>query len=844
MTTIVQKADLAAADFANDNTNSAGGISVKTSAGSAVGIAIAANNTLLAAPGGAARVGYARAGVGGQGRTEQDKLGEVVSAWDSIPAGTNIASVDCAPFIAIADADAVARGLTLVYTHGTYNMATNITTTAPTYFEDGAMLSVNTGVTVTLNGHVEASEYQIFSGAGTVVVGSNQHLQYPDWWGQPVSTVSSFPYKNAPQELLRGSEAEKFAITLAKAISFTDYPNFALNDRAKSAFASGSVKVSIVGDSITAGSDNWRSNTYVSMLKSKLKQTFPWINFTFVNYAIPGMTAATLVSDTYVGVTQGSYVLGTNFYFPVNNGGLNNNAAIATTTLALLNEDYWPTGSVIGKTWKQHIADSNPDMILYAFGMNDGTDINAFNTSYNAFQTYIQAQYPTNTPWFTLVSCFLPTKNPPAGQPHATWQVPAQSISDQVRYFAKRDNYGLIDANAVFDVLRDGTRHDYIPFTHEANWRYAQDTTKWTYGSGFDYYPAFGRAQGTGMAVRNIAARDIDFSATFTDIAFSGVYFVGRMSYRNQNLIPGGLTGYTVDTIIQSNTSIATIQVYYGATVIKTTTYDQGAVPVVGQTFAVKLRAYGDHLEVWFNNLLLLDFATVDSCYSGAVQVGVPNGAGAVSFLGLSYAETFAETPSHVDKLWIYGRPVYDATPTFQLYSDFEYNPDSIGGSVINHPSRWGHNTYYGFGIVRFVEELKQRVNSLSVNVSKRATSVYTTAAAPGTPELVATMPQVTVNLRTASTLLVRLDASYNESLGATYPQLGLFVDTTWAYSSYIPIPSSAVTMGQVSITFMVTLAAGPHTIAMGAARSAAPEVFTIGHAGTEYSMTVIDVTK
>lgn len=792
--------------------------------------------TDLALSSGAAGVGFLQAGSGAVAITTQDRLRQTVSIYDFLSASFVTATTDCSTAMLAADTYAAANGFTVEYSHGTFLVSNSITLTAPVFFEKGASIAPSTGITVAFTNYVDAGTYQIFSGNGTVTVVNEAKDSHSDWWGQPVSTLSSFPYAPAPIELLRGLDHEKFAITLAKAQQFTDYPNFKLNPKIKTAFASGTVRVTIVGDSISAGADNWRSNAYTTLLRAKMKQTFPWINFVFVNMCIPGMTSGNLVSDSYVGVDRSAYVISTNFWFPVNNGGLNNNDTLAGTNRALLNEDYWPAGSVNGKTWKKHVSDTNPDMIVYAFGMNDGTDLDAFNTNYAAFQTYMGTEYPGNAPWFALVSCFLPTKNPPAGQPHATWQIPAQAISDQVRYFAKRDNYGLIDANGVFDVLRDGSRHDHTPFIHEPNWRYGADTTKWTFGSGFVFNSAQARGEGTGMAVRNIAARDVDFSATFFVTAFDGVYYVARMSYRNQNLVPGGLTGYTVDVVQQSNSQNASITVYYKGTVIKSATYNQGAMPVVGQSFAVKIKSIGDRMEVWLNSALVVDFDTVNTCYAGAVQVGVAQGVGYVKYLGLSYAESYAETPSHVDKLWLYGKPVYSGN-TFQMYSDFEVNDDSIGGSVVNHPSRWGHNTYYGFGVMRFIEELRQRVNDRIV-IQKRAVTPFTVSAAINTPQIVNTIQSIVVTPRVATHFSVQVNVVYSVVGQTTYPQIGLFVDGTWSYSSYVPI---AADMGMASVSFSVPISAGTHTIALGAVRSGVAETYTIGHSGGEYSINLIE---
>ena len=52
-------------------------------------------------------------------------------------------------------------------------------------FLQGGSLNIDAGVTVTINGHIEAGLYQIFSGAGSVdfVAGSVKEV-YPQWWGE------------------------------------------------------------------------------------------------------------------------------------------------------------------------------------------------------------------------------------------------------------------------------------------------------------------------------------------------------------------------------------------------------------------------------------------------------------------------------------------------------------------------------------------------------------------------------------------------------------------------------------------------------------------------------------
>ena len=70
---------------------------------------------------------------------------------------------------------------------GTYDIATNLTIPANVSLrpERGAVLSIATGVTLTINGALDAGPYQIFSctGTGKVVfnVGTAKEI-YPEWW--------------------------------------------------------------------------------------------------------------------------------------------------------------------------------------------------------------------------------------------------------------------------------------------------------------------------------------------------------------------------------------------------------------------------------------------------------------------------------------------------------------------------------------------------------------------------------------------------------------------------------------------------------------------------------------
>ena len=652
-------------------------------------------------------------------------------------------------------------------------------------------------------------------------------------WGHVISPVTPYPYpEDLPLEVLQGVNGEQVSVALAKTLAFTDTPAFKLNARAGAAFRKGSVRVTIVGDSITAGADNWGPNSYTSLLSTQLKQTFPWVTFNFQNLAIGGMSAGVLIADSYRGANSlEDLVVGSNFWFPPNGGGVNNNPVVAPVGHTLLNDDTWPMGSTPGKSWRQHVLDSNPDIIVWAFGMNDGINYDGFLNNYELFQSFVAANIVGAMPWFTLVSCFLPDKVPPAGQPHAEWQTAAQCIADQVKYLAKRDNYGLIDANSVFNLLRDGIRHDYPVYAYEGNWRFAGDTTKWTFPGGFSL--SGNTATGTGLAVRAIKARDIDASFNFRLGAFTGGAFVPRIQYRTEPGVAG--SGYSADAVFLHGSPTLTVLLYYRSTVIAFKEFDQGAVAGVGHITALKVKCYGDRHEVWVGGNKLIDTTDQRSLFAGTLSIGVAQGSGDVYFPGIAYGNTWdaPDMPTTVDRKMLLGTPIYDAGGNFVTYGDFITNPDSLGGNVVNHPTAWGHNTYYGLGVARFVAELKQQVSTRLKHVEQSSASFVVSSDAP---QLVPLTPPVVLACSATTRVVVTIMFAYSNTSTTCSPQVGYFLNGTWAGSSYVP-PSG--TFGMQTLVFSTTLPKGVHKVELGAVRAAATDVFTIGRVGTTSTLSV-----
>lgn len=103
---------------------------------------------------------------------------------------------------------------TIIFPRGKYKISSDITNLTGGdivfRFESGASLEINTGVTVTLNGTVEAAQtQQIFYGEGNIIGLKNQHL-YPEWWGASGSILTTSGSINSGTRVLLLTSAIDF----------------------------------------------------------------------------------------------------------------------------------------------------------------------------------------------------------------------------------------------------------------------------------------------------------------------------------------------------------------------------------------------------------------------------------------------------------------------------------------------------------------------------------------------------------------------------------------------------------------------------------------------------------
>jgi hypothetical protein len=204
------------------------------------------------------------------------------------------------------------------------------------------------------------------------------------------------------------------------------------------ALASGTVKVALVGDSITeATADVEEENSWGALLRQSLERAFPSISWSFVNLSLGARHAGHLADPNYLALASepGDPDLG--FY---------RNVASAFP------RESWMAGSVVGKSWRDHIMDEAPDLVVWAHGMNNfHLTGHEYHLAVVDFLDY--AATWAKAPSVALVTTFLPTR---LDNTYFGRQTAHDGHYRIVRDLVVTRRLGLIDANRVYHYLPDG----------------------------------------------------------------------------------------------------------------------------------------------------------------------------------------------------------------------------------------------------------------------------------------------------------------------------------------------------------------------------------------------------
>ncbi len=454
------------------------------------------------------------------------------------------------------------------------------------------------------------------------------------------------------------------------------------------AIALGTAKVVFVGDSITEAADVEEENTWTALLRQNLERIFPEVAWSFANLSLGSRHAEHLADPAYLALTSEPVDKDLGFFrAPAND----------------FPRESWQTGSVSGKSWRDHVKDEAPDLVIWAHGMNNfhlsGLE---YYTAVTAFLDF--ASTWAKTPTVVLATTFLPTRLDPA---YRVRQVTHDGHYRILRDLAVIRRLGVIDANRVYHYLRDGIDEGRRQWFREDDFR-GWNTAWWGFLEGGSGQVALsgGRLQFSGMARPRRKLLAADFQADLTWRSADA----GDVLAFNYSIDPDN----SADRY-EFQWSGPNLKIYWKG-VVKLSAVDVAAS--VGTDNYVRVRCDGARHRLWINGVLKLDGNDFESLAEGSCAYRAYLGSGAAAEVGctlkIGYTARYARPLLHEDDLIGTG--------------DWGVNADSAGGNGINHPSTAGHYLIYGPAVGAFATALRLQKQK-GGTVSASDTSVISTSS-------------------------------------------------------------------------------------------------------------------
>ena len=151
--------------------------------------------------------------------------------------------------------------VTLVFAPGTWTIDDDLTIPSnfTCHIPAGCLLEVATGKTLTINGHVQAGLYQVFSGAGTAI--SHAVEIYPEWWGALTSAANNSSAINSAIVAANNANGGKVLVSPGTCKCTDDvvmYPNVILEGVGRNSHLQfNGCKLSLDNIAATDHLDNW-----------------------------------------------------------------------------------------------------------------------------------------------------------------------------------------------------------------------------------------------------------------------------------------------------------------------------------------------------------------------------------------------------------------------------------------------------------------------------------------------------------------------------------------------------------------------------------------------------------
>ena len=412
----------------------------------------------------------------------------------------------------------------------------------------------------------------------------------------------------------------------------------------KTAITNRTLRVIWVGDSITenpALTDT--EDTYPARLTRMLQAALPGVTILSTNMALGGRTAANIVDPAY------------------------------TATNPETANHFYRSWATTGSNWLYSVSNSLPDLVVYAFGMNDAGGTIAAAPEYfhsNLSNFWFQSRSWSPAPSMIVVPTILPSTVNSAQN-----QAITLAIQDVARAFAAEKGLAVADAGRLYSIYRDGLDYQRSYGVPDTSW--TNYPTGWSLETGsFSMAAGVLRSTAGGKTVkRAIAFKDGELSQTVTFPGWGTANLLG-VYYRDDAL------NFMACFFTPGLSSTGSVAMYYHSTQVANVSASIGTNNAV-----LKITAKGPLHEVYVDGVKVVSITNYVAMTPGA-SVNYYAAAAGIYITG----SIVSDTP-------LVGQSQFTETQLLGAYN-------LTTGHGINHPSEFGIEACYVRAFDRILSEL------------------------------------------------------------------------------------------------------------------------------------------
>jgi hypothetical protein len=433
------------------------------------------------------------------------------------------------------------------------------------------------------------------------------------------------------------------------------------------AISKGSLRVTFVGDSIFEGvSQISYKDSPVGRWIRLLKDQNPDLEIRFSNLSIPGQGLYQLRHPKFVGGEQ--YVDGRTF-------AMRESPA---------DECRWPGGTVIGKSWWDHVKDSEPDLLVFGFGMNHivTAPINYNPTTITNAQFYREFHERMRLwkkfPSVAATTSILPTRR--ADVDGGIWPRLRMMVSEDaemVRAICKEMSWTCIDANRWWSIAADAV--DPVRREADATASPGDISAGWSSSSGSWLTTGNGSIAGAGELRATEKCNDLylRFRMKVRDgkRGSFGAFWRDRGDHAEK-----GKNRY--ELLVSSCSGETHVESSWQGVPISSV-----AVGPTKETHTVEISVKGANHSIYVDGIRVLEFTHMGNMGEGYHGVFSAHGDSSERF-EVEDIESISEKPLRL--------PIEKRTDEELLgLNDWYSNQKSLGGGLTNHPSILGVKASY-----------------------------------------------------------------------------------------------------------------------------------------------------